>query len=158
MIGRQASAERSQWVEFKMLWFDDSVLVRSQSETAREGFEMIGEIQSRWMMVDWKMAATLDGVNHRRRRGHAYLFILVLEQPKILVTSSLMRLIRSTTCVVREKREKMMIWRSNEKRVGHRRKNNKLWRRPARFFSQFGPVWPNPLSPQPASAASVDDT
>lgn len=51
MIGRQASAERSQWVEFKMLWFDDSVLIRSQSETAREGFEMIGEIQPRWMMV-----------------------------------------------------------------------------------------------------------
>lgn len=62
-------------VEFKMLWFGDAVPVWSQSETAREVNEMIGEIQSRWMMVDWEMAATLRWSKITgRRRGNMHTF------------------------------------------------------------------------------------
>jgi hypothetical protein len=53
-------AERGQWWSLKRRsWFGNLVLVCSQSEIAREVNEMIGEIETRWMMVDWKVSATL---------------------------------------------------------------------------------------------------
>lgn len=73
-------------VEFKCFRLGDSVFVWSQSETAREVNEMIGEIQSRWMMVDWKVATTLRWSKSQGGAGeHAYLFISKPGQPVVLV-------------------------------------------------------------------------
>lgn len=128
-----------------MLWVGDSMLVWSQSETAREVNEMIGEIQSRWMMVDWKVPATLRWSKSQGGAGeHAYLFISVPGQPMVLVNFEYNsgRPDRRK-CVVREKKE-MMIWRSSEIWLGSDEEQQAVAQAPALVVSHSGPVWPNP--------------